>query len=114
VLWWSKGGALHGESPKRIAFLREILESAPAEGLNNLSTYYLSAGQEGRYYLFYFDVNQPGEYEFDLAKGAQYRADLIDPWEMTITPAAGTFSGKFTMKLPGKPFQAVRFERVGR
>src|SRR5215471_5533386 len=113
VLWWSKGGALHGESPKRIAFLREILESAPAEGLNNLSTYYLGAGQEGRYYLFYFDVNQPGEYEFDLAKGAQYRADLIDPWEMTITPAAGTFSGKFTMKLPGKPFQAVRFERVG-
>jgi hypothetical protein len=113
ILWWSKGGVLKGESPKRIAFLRKILEAAPAEGLNNLSTYYLGAGQEGRYYLFYFDVNQPAEYEFDLAKGVEYRADLIDPWEMTISPVAGTFSGKFTLKLPGKPFQAVRFQKVG-
>ena len=40
------------------------------------------------------------------------RADVIDPWEMTITPLAGTFEGKFKMALPGKPFQAVRFERV--
>lgn len=29
VLWWAKGGVLHGESPKRIAFLREIVESLP-------------------------------------------------------------------------------------
>ena len=112
VLWWSKGGVLHGESPSRIAFLRKILEGAPAEGLNNLSTYYLGAGQEGRYYLFYFDVNQPAEYEFDLAKGVLYRADVIDPWEMTITPVAGTFEGKFTMKLPGKPNMAVRFQKA--
>lgn len=27
VLWWAKGGVLHGESPKRIAFLREVIES---------------------------------------------------------------------------------------
>ena len=103
---------LHGESPRRIAFLRKILEGAPAEGLNNLSTYYLGAGQEGRYYLFYFDVNQPAEYEFDLAKGVRYRADTIDPWEMTIRPVAGTFEGKFTLKLPAKPYMAVRFQKV--
>jgi len=112
VLWWSKGGVLHGESPKRIAFLRKILEAGPAEGLNNLSTYYLGAGQPGRYYLFYFDENQPAEYEFDLAAGARYRADIIDPWEMTIAPVAETFEGKFKMKLPGRPYLAVRFERV--
>jgi hypothetical protein len=112
VLWWSKGGVLHGESPKRIAFLRKILEAAPAEGLDNLSTYYVGAGQAGRYYLFYFDVNQPAEYEFDLAKGAQYRAEVIDPWEMTISPVAGTFSGKFKVKLPGKPYLAMRFEKI--
>ena len=29
VLWWAKGGVLKGESPKRIAFLREIIESLP-------------------------------------------------------------------------------------
>jgi len=112
ILWWSKGGTLHGESPKRIAFLRKILESAPAEGLNNLSTYYLGAGQPGRYYLFYFDVNQPAEYEFELAPGTRYKAEVIDPWEMTITPVKGEFQGKFTMKLQGKPFQAVLFRSV--
>lgn len=29
VLWWAKGGVLKGESPARIAFLREIAESLP-------------------------------------------------------------------------------------
>jgi len=33
VLWWSKGGQLHGESAPRIAFLRNIFEQAPAAGL---------------------------------------------------------------------------------
>ena len=112
VLWWSKGVVLHGESPKRIAFLSKILEGAPAEGLNSLSTYYLGAGQEGRYYLFYFDTSQPAEYEFNLADGPRYRAGIIDPWEMKVTPVDGTFTGKFIMKLPGKPNLAVRFEKV--
>jgi hypothetical protein len=112
ILWWSKGGVLHGQSPGRIKFLRMILAGAPAEGLNNISTYYLGAGQPGRYYLFYFDENQPAEYEFDLTKDTQYRATIIDPWEMTMMPVPGTFSGKFTLKLPGKPHQAVRFEAV--
>jgi len=30
VLWWSKGGQLHGQSVARIAFLRSIFEQAPA------------------------------------------------------------------------------------
>ncbi|MBR1758289.1 MAG: DUF5060 domain-containing protein [Lachnospiraceae bacterium] len=29
ILWWARGGKLKGESPKRIAFLREIIESLP-------------------------------------------------------------------------------------
>lgn len=29
ILWWSKGGALHGKSPVRIGFLRGIVESLP-------------------------------------------------------------------------------------
>lgn len=29
ILWWAKGGELHGESPARIAFLREIAENLP-------------------------------------------------------------------------------------
>ena len=29
VLWWAKGGALKGESPARIAFLRSVVEALP-------------------------------------------------------------------------------------
>ena len=29
VVWWARGGKLHGESPARIAFLRQIVESLP-------------------------------------------------------------------------------------
>ncbi|MGM0110038.1 DUF5605 domain-containing protein [Enterococcus sp. DIV0187] len=32
VLWWSKGGILHGNSLKRIQFLKDILYSLPSEG----------------------------------------------------------------------------------
>lgn len=31
TLWWSKGDMLHGESPARIRFLREILEEIPGD-----------------------------------------------------------------------------------
>ncbi|MBO9598251.1 MAG: DUF5060 domain-containing protein, partial [Cohnella sp.] len=34
VLWWSKGGVLHGTSPARIAFLRRLMEEGPADGWN--------------------------------------------------------------------------------
>ena len=29
ILWWARGGVLKGESPKRISFLRKIMESLP-------------------------------------------------------------------------------------
>jgi len=32
VLWWAKGGVLHGESAPRIRFLRQVLESLPESG----------------------------------------------------------------------------------
>ena len=112
ILWWSKGGALHGESPRRIAFLRKLVDQAPVEGLNPTSDYYQSAGQSGRYYLYYFDLHQPREYVFDLGKDTTYKADWIDPWEMTITPIAGTFSGKFSLSLPGRPYLAVRLQKL--
>lgn len=37
VLWWAKGGVLHGESAERIAFLKQILECLPGpwEAINH-------------------------------------------------------------------------------
>ncbi|MCS7032603.1 MAG: DUF5060 domain-containing protein, partial [Phycisphaerae bacterium] len=34
VIWWARGGRLHGQSPPRIAFLRRILEESPPEGID--------------------------------------------------------------------------------
>ena len=42
VVWWAKGGRLNGESPARIAFLREIIESLPGplEPMNGRSGWF--------------------------------------------------------------------------
>ena len=111
TLWWSKGGMLHGQSPARIAFLREILEDGPAEGLAPVGRW--GAGQTGKYYLYYFGVRQPGVWTFDLPGGRTYRVEVIDTWEMTTTPLGGSFEGRFRVELPGKPYLAVRVRRSG-
>lgn len=50
ILWWSKGGKLIGESPKRIGFLREILESLPGP-LSFSGTDYTEEEFEGMKYM---------------------------------------------------------------
>ena len=113
VLWWSKGGVLHGESASRIGFLRGLLEEGPPEGLNALpNAYYPCAAKPGEYYLHYFDYHQPAEHEFTLPAEVQFQADVIDPWKMTVTPVAGRYSGKAKMILPGMPYMSVRFRKV--
>jgi hypothetical protein len=110
VLWWSKGGVLHGQSPARIAFLRQILQEGPAQGLDPVDRW--GAGQHGEYYLHYFGVRQPGRWTFDLPEGQSYQVEVIDTWEMTVTPLQGTFSGTFQVELPGRPYLAVRIRRL--
>jgi hypothetical protein len=120
-IWWSNGGKLSGSSPARIGFLRKLLEETTAIGLEaSPEPYYLNAvsfaqspqGVEAKLppaaILYYFDFHQPIQYTFPLGAG-MYRAEFIDPWQMTITPIAGRFSGKATLQLPGKPYQAIRF-----
>ncbi len=108
VLWWSKGGVLHGQSPERIAFLRQILEQDAPEGLDPVGRW--GAGREGATYLFYFGVHQPAEWTFDLPEGNRYQIEVIDTWEMTVNPIEGTFAGRSKVALPGKPYLAVRLK----
>ncbi|MDR3735338.1 MAG: DUF5060 domain-containing protein [Acidobacteriaceae bacterium] len=119
---WSHGGALRGTSPARIGFLRKLLEeSGSGAGHTGLeaptSPYYLNAtifGQDEKtaeVILYYMDFHQAIYYEFPLPEG-KFAAELIDPWAMTVSAVAGTFSGKTKLKLTGRPYQAVRFRRV--
>ncbi len=120
ILWWSHGGELHGSSPARIAFLRSIVESAPAplepvpkpEGALFDPNWDVALGRAGEdYSLYYFGFCQPAFRVFDLDPGKAYRVEIIDTWEMTIRELPGSFSGKFRVELPGKPYIAVRITR---
>jgi hypothetical protein len=131
VLWWSKGGVLHGKSPARIAFLRKILEQGPPEGLEPIDKWQdvRTAGKKGEYYLLYFGKESPREWAFTLPAAGltepmKFQVEILDTWEMTITPVPGTFEarpknryvytceGSPNIKLPGKPYLALRIRKV--
>jgi hypothetical protein len=117
ILWWSKGGVLHGQSPERIAFLHRIMQDGPERGLNPVEDVvvqgrqYAMSSKGDDYYLIYFGIKQPAEATFNLPAANSYRGEVIDTWEMTLTPLGENLSGKFTVELPGKPCIAVRFQK---
>jgi hypothetical protein len=127
LLWWSHGGVLHGESWKRIAFLRQIIEDAPAGGLTPIEQSWVwsrvSGGMNGDYRLIYFGEHQPIRWWDGLPQGSDYDVDIIDTWNMTITPGALQPTRRFAaieehmqmpdyeLVLPGKPFLAVRIRK---
>ena len=116
ILWWSKGGVLHGESPARIAFLRDILADTPTldpltmePGWDNNRL----AGRAGEYYLQYFGNRQPGFRDIQLPEGATFRADLIDTWNMEVIPIEGEFSGKCRISFPEtRAWMALRVRKI--
>jgi hypothetical protein len=138
-LWWAKGGELRGESWKRIGFLRDLLEEDVKKGLTPYTRantgrgefIRVSGAQDGDVRYLYFGEHQPAEWAVGLPKDdGGYEIDLIDTWEMTITrlekaplPASPPLRGgegkvhnaepeaAFGVRLPGKPWQAVRVRR---
>ncbi len=48
----------------------------------------------------------------DLPEGVRFKMEVIDTWKMTVTSLPGTVGGKCVLKLPGKPFMAVRMTKV--
>ncbi|MBN2984720.1 DUF5605 domain-containing protein [Cohnella algarum] len=114
ILWWSKGGRLHGTSPARIAFLRKIMEEGPAQGLDPLKSEWdaPSAGVQDEHYLFYYGFNQPSYRSFRMKPGIRYKVEVIDTWNMTIDRLPEPYEGTFRIELPGRPYMAIRMTRV--
>lgn len=111
VLWWSKGGVLRGKSVERIRFLRRIVETAPA-GLEPTDDWFCIGAHSGDdYFLLYLENHQPRLFNYDLPPG-QFRAEIIDTWEMTSEPVDGIFEGRLGIKMPAKPGLAVRIWKV--
>ena len=136
VLWWSKGGVLKGQSPARLAFLKKVLADAPAEGIEPIDRSHPEyGGQPGEYYLVYLGKQTPTNWDFEipkpapdqpqLADGMKFTAEVLDTWNMTVTPVPGEFTLKRiddsfyadangrSIPLPGKPYIAIRIKRAG-
>ncbi len=131
INWISDGGVLHGESPTRIGFLRKIVESGPEGGLEPIDHAYTRniAGEYGNYYLFYFGKEKINNWDFKLPRkglkdGMKFKVELIDTWNMTITPVDTTFEiekldnynfidkEKRSVKFSGKPYMAMRITLI--
>ncbi len=134
VVWLGQGGVLKGESPARLAFLRKILEDAPAGGLDPIDHWQEArpavAGDPGSYYLIYFGRTAPAKWTFELYRsrltdGMEFSVEIIDTWAMTITRLPGVFVTKEkdryyfadrdgrSIALPNKPGIALRIRWVG-
>lgn len=129
--WTSFGGKLSGESWTRLAFLRKIIEDGPATGIEPIDKWWTvgMGGKPGEYYLLYFGNEKPTSWQFELyrdgvADGNQFKIEIIDTWDMTITPVDGVFVAKKkdnytfieasgrSVTLPGKSGLALRIRRI--
>ncbi|HTM80594.1 DUF5060 domain-containing protein [Asticcacaulis sp.] len=129
--WTGIGGRLLGTSIPRLAFLKTVMEAGPKPGVDPVDKWWDRhiGGQAGSYYLRYFGDQSPAEWPLDLPKqalagGEQFRVDLIDTWNMTVTPVEGVFTmqkkdgydfhdpARPSIALPGKLWMAVRITRV--
>lgn len=115
VLWWSHGGHLHGDSPKRISFLYKILTEIPGgKGLEFVPRYWdavVGAVDCADYYLFYFSFLRPLYRDLYFDDDSKFKVDLIDTWNMTISPQ-GIFKGNFRINTGGRPYMAIRVQKI--
>lgn len=114
VLWWAKGGALHGTSPDRVRFLTSVVEDAPAGFLEPVPADWDAtvAGVPGVQLVHYYGFNRPRFRRFFQDPSTTWEVEVIDTWAMTIEKLPGTVSGRFVVDLPGRQYMAIRLTRV--
>ena len=115
ILWWSKGGVLHGGSAPRLAFLHRLVRETAGGGIEPFEGEFpwdrTPAGRGERGSLIYFGEHQPRHFENGFPEEGRFAVDLVDTWNMTVEEL-GTFEGKTEVELPGSPYMAVRVRPV--
>lgn len=134
-VYWSDGGDMEGESWRRIAFLRQIVEEAPnpirpADISRDEVT---STAGEG-YYFVYFGQQIQRDWAFNIPRsnqrfkraeeGQKFQVDIIDLWNMTIERCPTIFEATKVIdyrhfdknhrqvQLPETPYLLLRITRV--
>jgi uncharacterized protein (DUF3820 family) len=47
----------------------------------------------------------------ELPEGIAFTVDILDTWEMTVTPTGKIYKGKSIIELPGRPYLALRIQK---
>jgi hypothetical protein len=140
LIWWAKGGKLHGTSWPRIGFLLRLMQEDGLQGLEPMGMNdqwpwsRVSGARDigGNVSYIYFGEHQPNQWTTGLpTDDVEYEVDLIDTWAMTVTPAkrvaalvphpqrhgsitrGGKADAAFGIELPGKPHLALRVRKLG-
>lgn len=138
LIWWAKGGTLHGQAWQRLKWMRALLEEDVKNGLEPLGLAgkppwtRCSGARDGDVRYIYLGEHQPGIWTTGLPKeDGDYELDLIDTWNMTVTPLKKVAPPKpvpirhgavirgakpdaaFAVKLPAKTGLAIRCRKRG-
>lgn len=137
LIWWAKGGVLRGEAWHRIKWMRALLEEDVTRGLEPLGPeaqwpwHRVSGAMDGDVRYIYLGEHHPHIWTLGLPKeDGAYQLDLIDTWEMTVTPLdkvpapanhpvrhgdvwqARAPDAAFAVELPRKTGLAIRCRRL--
>ena len=121
AIWWSHGGELKGESPERIAFMKNILEDAPIGGFKPKAMEWDEIcivpenevlAEESGYHLFYYGISRPAFRYYHIDDENTYSVEIIDTWNMTVEKV-GEFKGRFKVNLPAREYLAIRMKKAG-
>ncbi|MCI6617613.1 MAG: DUF5060 domain-containing protein [Prevotella sp.] len=102
TIFWAKGGPWRGESWKRVPFMRQILADLPHPlEMADVSRDDLTSTAGEGYYMIYFGKEIQDAWLFNLPArnagypplepGTRFRMEIIDTWDMTVTPVDGVF-----------------------
>ncbi|MEO6732300.1 MAG: DUF5060 domain-containing protein [Ferruginibacter sp.] len=137
TIFWAKGGIFKGTSWKRAGFLRRILEEAPGplEASDVSRDFKTASGGNGHYIIYfgkevneywYFNLPQKNGSFSRLIAGKKYTVEILDTWDMTVTPVAGIFETtpvedyrlfdkeRKKIRLPMKPYIALRITEISK
>lgn len=136
TFFWADGGSLKGESWKRIKFLKEIIEEGNGPlFMADISRDLKTASTGKGTHLIYFGKEINESWTFNLPKkngefpklkeGTKFKVEIIDAWDMTVTPVSETFETKKVndnyrlydkdskeVRLPYKPYIALRITQI--
>lgn len=124
------GRELRGNAPSRIQFLKNFVEKTGAlEPVDKFWKAYNIAVSEKGDVVVYFGENKMSKWFFSLTRdlkapdGTKYEVNIIDTWNMTITPTTKTFVTVLkdgvikdvenkSIKLPNKKYLAIWLRKI--